>query len=57
MLGVYKELSNVKLADDYECPADLVHKLAQAEMAIATESDKLYIVREWCQTTMPMRLV
>lgn len=57
MLGIYKEISNIKLADDYECPSDLVHKLAKAELALATESDKLYIVREWCQTTMPMRLV
>ncbi|KAH7385503.1 hypothetical protein DE146DRAFT_759733 [Phaeosphaeria sp. MPI-PUGE-AT-0046c] len=57
LLGFYKELSNIKLADDDECPGDLVHKLAEAEMVIATESDKLYVVREWCQTTMPMRLV
>jgi hypothetical protein len=57
LVGIYKEMRNIKLADDDECPADLVQQLGEAEYASATASDKLYIVRVWSQTSMPLRLV
>ncbi|KAH3905903.1 hypothetical protein HBI56_162330 [Parastagonospora nodorum] len=57
-VGIYKEIRNIKFADDDEtCPADLVRKLGEAEYAAATDSDKLYVVRVWCQTMMHVRLV
>ena len=57
-MGIYKEIRNIKFADDDEtCPADLVRKLGEAEYAAATDSDKLYVVRVWCQTMMHVRLV
>jgi hypothetical protein len=56
-MGVYKECKNTRLADDDDCPADLVRRLGETEWVEATESDKLYIVRYWCQTMMRVRLV
>jgi hypothetical protein len=56
MVGIYKEIRNIKLADDDECPTDVVQQLGEAEYASATASDKLYIVRVWCQTAMELRL-
>jgi hypothetical protein len=56
-MGVYKEVKNIRLQDDDDCPADLVRRLGEAEWAAATDSDKLYIVRYWCQTMMRVRLV
>lgn len=55
-VGIYKEIRNIKLADDDSCPADLVHQLGEVELASATESDELYVVRVWCQNMMPVRL-
>jgi hypothetical protein len=57
MLGIYKEIRNIKITDKDECPADLVRKLGDAEYVSATDSDKLYVVRVWCQTMMHVRLV
>lgn len=56
-VGIYKEIRNIKITDKDECPADLVRKLGEAEYVNATDSDKLYIVRVWCQTMMHVRLV
>jgi hypothetical protein len=57
-MGIYKEMRNIKFADDKEkCPADLAQKLSEAEYAAATDSDKLYVVRVWCQTMMHVKLV
>jgi hypothetical protein len=56
-MGVYKEVKNIRFQDDDDCPADLVRRLGEAEWAAATDSDKLYIVRYWCQTMMRVRLV
>jgi hypothetical protein len=57
-VGIYKEIRNIKFADDKEkCPAELVRKIGEEEYANATESDKLYVVRVWCQTMMHVRLV
>jgi hypothetical protein len=57
LVGIYKEIRNIKIADKDKCPADLVRKLGEAEYAAATDSDKLYVVRVWCQTMMHVRLV
>jgi hypothetical protein len=57
LVGIHKEIRNIKITDKDRCPADLVRKLGEAEYANATESDKLYVVRVWCQTMMHVRLV
>ncbi|KAH7072144.1 hypothetical protein BKA63DRAFT_544524 [Paraphoma chrysanthemicola] len=56
-VGVYKSIRNIKLPAEEVCPADLVHKLGEAEYNMATDADKLYVVRVWCQTMMRVRLV
>ncbi|KAF1912907.1 hypothetical protein BDU57DRAFT_559113 [Ampelomyces quisqualis] len=45
MFGIYKEIRNIKLADDDSCPADSVQDLGEVEYASANLSDNLYIVR------------
>jgi hypothetical protein len=55
-VGVYKSIRNIKIPDGEVCPADLVHKLGEAEYNMATDADKLYVVRVWCQTMMRVRL-
>ncbi|KAH8725638.1 hypothetical protein GQ44DRAFT_706876 [Phaeosphaeriaceae sp. PMI808] len=55
-VGVYKEIRNIKLSKREMCPADLVQKLGEAEYEDATDSDKLHVVRIWCQTMMHVRL-
>jgi hypothetical protein len=55
-VGLYKEIRNIKFSDQGECPADLVWQLGETEYKQATNTDKLYIVRVWCQTMMRVRL-
>ncbi|KAF2821019.1 hypothetical protein CC86DRAFT_303644 [Ophiobolus disseminans] len=55
-VGVYKSIRNIKVSNREICPADLVWKFGQAEFDAATDADKLYIVRVWCQTMMRVRL-
>jgi hypothetical protein len=56
-LGVYKAIRNIKVSDKEECPADVVRRLGEVEYGNATDPDKLYVVRVWCQTMMRVRLV
>lgn len=55
-MGIYKSIRNIEFSkrDD---PADLVHKLGAVEYQQASDADKLYVVRVWCQTQMRVRLV
>ena len=55
-VGVYKSSRNIKVSNKDECPADLIRKLGEAEYDDATDADKLYVVRVWCQTMMRVRL-
>lgn len=55
-LGIYKSIRSIKLPSKDVCPADLVMKLGEAEYDAATDADKLYVVRVWCQTMMRVRL-
>jgi hypothetical protein len=57
LVGIYKEIRNIRFAHQDDCPADLVRQLGEAEYKQATDTDKLYVVRVWCQTTMRVRLV
>ena len=55
-MGVYKSIRNIKVSNKDECPADLVRRLGEDEYSNATDADKLYVVRVWCQTRMRVRL-
>jgi hypothetical protein len=37
-------------------PAELVRSIGEAEYQQASDADKLYIVRLWCQTQMRVRI-
>jgi hypothetical protein len=56
-VGAYKEIRNIKVSERNKCPADLVRTLGEAEYHQATDADRLYVVRVWCQTMMRVRLV
>jgi hypothetical protein len=56
-IGIYKEIRGIKFANQDDCPADLVRQLGEVELKQATDTDKLYVVRVWCQTTMRVCLV
>jgi hypothetical protein len=55
-VGIYKEIRNIKMSHRGDCPADLVRQLGETEYKQATDTDKMYIVRVWCQTMMRVRL-
>ncbi|KAF2027095.1 hypothetical protein EK21DRAFT_102830 [Setomelanomma holmii] len=56
-VGVYESIRRIKIPHGEVCPVDLVRKLGEAEYEAATDADKLYVVRVWCQTMMRVRLV
>jgi hypothetical protein len=56
-VGVYKSIRNIKTSNKGECPTKLVRRLGETEYQSATDADKLYIVRVWCQTMMRVRLI
>lgn len=55
-VGIYKSIRNIKFTKQDD-PAAIVRQLGEVEYAQATDADKLYVVRVWCQTQMRVRLV
>ena len=56
-IGIYKSVRNAAYGLKKEDPNELVWKLGQAEYQQASDADRLYVVRVWCQTQMRVRLV
>ena len=56
-LGVYKSIRQIKVSGREKKARDVVWGLGEAEYERATDVEKLYVVRVWCQNMMRVRLI
>lgn len=54
-MGVYKSIRNIGSVKK-EDPIHVVQELGEIEYQQASDADRLYIVRLWCQTQMRVRI-
>ncbi|KAL1795557.1 hypothetical protein ACET3X_005781 [Alternaria dauci] len=54
-VGVYKSIRNIGSVKEDD-PVELVRSIGEVEYRQASDADKLYIVRAWCQTQMRVRI-
>jgi hypothetical protein len=54
-MGVYKSIRKIGAAKQEE-PEDVVRRLGDMEYQQASDADKLFIVRLWCQTQVRVRI-
>jgi hypothetical protein len=54
-VGVYKSIRNIGSSKEKN-PINVVRRVGEAEYQQASEADKLYIVRLWCQMQMRVRI-